>query len=255
MKKLISFLFIIISLSMLTSCSKDDMTDELVPKAEARFAEEYLNNLRVKDFAYVKSQMSKEVLAQANDEILLELSNYFRKGELLSTEIIDHQVKVQNGKWQGNFSFEYQFSDGWNIANVALIKVNEKYEVAGLNVYQTILSQKELRTFTFKNKSILQYLVLLLSIIIPVFIIITAYYCARTPMPKRKWLWLLFVLLGISTVQINWATGDIGYQLLSAHLLGISFASSSPYAPYVISASFPLGAIIFWFRKRFIKLN
>ena len=241
---------------MLTSCSNDDMTDKLVPKEEANFAEEYLKKLKAKDFDYVKSKMSTEILAQANDDLLLEMSNYFRKGELLSTEIIDSEVKLQNGKWQGNFSFEYHFSDGWNIANATLRKVDGNYEVIGLNVYQTILSQKELRTFTLKNKSILQYLILLLSIIIPVFIIITAYYCARTPIPKRKWLWLLFVLLGISTVQVNWATGDIGFQLLSAHILGISFMSSNPYAPYVISASFPLGAIIFWFRrKRFIELS
>ncbi len=90
--------------------------NKLVPKEEVQFAEEYLNKLRAKEFDYIKSQMSTEALAQANDTLLLEMSNYFSKGELLSTEIIGSQVNVFNGQWQGNFSFEYHFTDGWNLA-------------------------------------------------------------------------------------------------------------------------------------------
>ena len=255
MNKLISYFCIIISLSIITSCSYDEMMDKLIPKEEAKFAEDYLTKLRAKDFKYIKSQMSKETLAQANDVLLEKMSNYFRKGELLSTEIIGSQVNVFNDKWRGNFSFEYHFSDGWNLANAAFQKTEDKYEVIGLNVYQTNMSQKEFHAFTLKNKSILQYLILLLAIIVPVFIIVTTYYCARTPIPKRKWLWVIFVLLGIFSVQLNWTTGAIGIQPLSASLFGASAVAAGTHAPWIISTSFPLGAIIFWFkRKRFIEL-
>lgn len=256
MKKLISLLYIFLCLSILTSCSYEDMMDKLVPKEESKFAEEYLDKFRAKDFDYVKSLMSKETLAQANDALLIEMSNYFRKGELLSTEIIGSQVNEFNGQWQGNFSFEYHFTDGWNLANAAFKKVDGKYEVIGLNVYQTNMSQKELHAFTLQNKSILQYLILFLAIIIPAFIVVTTYYCARTPIPKRKWLWVIFILLGVFSVQVNWTTGGIGIQPLSAYLLGISAVAAGPHAPWIITTSFPLGAVIFWFkRRRFIELS
>ncbi len=243
-------------MSIITSCSYDDVMDNLAPKKEVKFAKEYLTKLRDKNFSYIKSKMSKETLAQANDALLLKMSNYFRKGKLLSTEIIGSQVNVFNGKWQGNFSFEYHFTDGWNVANTAFKKIDGKYKVIGLNVYQTNISQKELNAFTLKNKNIVQYLILLLAIIIPVFIIVTTYYCARTPIPKRKWLWVIFVLLGIFALQINWTTGGINIQPVSANLFGVSAITASPYAPWIISISFPLGAIIFWFkRKRFIELS
>lgn len=241
-------------MNIIISCSYDSVMDKLAPKKEVKFAEEYLAKLRDKDFNYVKSQMSKETLARANDVLLVKMSNYFRKGKLLSTELIGSQVNVFNGKWQGNFSFEYHFTDGWNTANVVFKKVDRKYEVIGLNVYQPNMSQKELNEFTFKNRSIVQYLILLLAIVIPAFIIVTTYYCARTPIPKRKWLWVIFVLIGIFAVQVNWTTGGISIQPISAHLFGVSAITASPYAPWIISISFPLGAIIFWFkRKRFIE--
>ncbi len=256
MNKLISFIYVFICLNLIASCSYDDILNKLVPKEEAKFAEGYLNKLRLKDFSYVKSQMSAEILAQASDSLLIEMSNHFRKGELLSTEIIGSQVNIFNGQWQGNFSFEYHFSDGWNLANAAFKKVNGKYEIIGLNVYQTNMSQKELNAFTLQNKSIAQYSILLLAIIVPVFIIVSTYFCARTPIPKRKWLWLIFILLGILSVQVNWTTGDISVQPLSVHLLGVSAMASSPYSPWIIATSLPLGAIIFWFkRKKFIEIS
>jgi len=249
MTKLISFFFIFIFLNLLTSCTYDDMMDKPGSNEETRFAEEYLNKLRAKDFDYVKSQMSAETLAQANDALLLKMSNYFYKGKLLSTEIIASQVNILDGKWQGNFFFEYHFSDGWNLASTALKKVDGKYEVIALNVSQTSSSQKDLNKFTLKNKSYSQYLFLLLAIIVPVFIIVTTYFCVRTPIPERKWLWVFFVLLGIFSVQVDWTTGAINIQPLSAHLLGISITSASPYAAWIISISFPLGAIMYWFKQ------
>jgi len=249
MRKLISFLFIFIFLNLLTSCTYDDMKDKSVPNEETRFAEEYLNKLRAKDFDYVKSKMTAETLAQANDTLLLKMSNYFYKGKLLSTEIINSQVNTFNGELRGNLSFEYHFSDGWNLASTAFKKVDGKYQVLALNVAQTSSSQKELNKFTLKNKSYPQYLYLLLAIIVPVFIVITTYFCIRTPISERKWLWVFFVLIGIFSIQVNWTTGATNIQLLSAHLLGISVTSSSPYAAWVISISFPLGAIMYWFKR------
>jgi len=256
MKKIMLLLFAVACLSMMTGCSSDDMASKFIPQEESKFAEEYLTKLRVKDFEYVKSQMSTGTLEQVNDELLANISNYFRKGQLLSTEIIGSQIHVFNGQWQGNFSFEYHFSDGWNLANAVLQKVNGAYEVVGLNVYQTDMSQKELHAFTLQNKSIMQYVILLLAVIIPIFIVVTAFYCIRTPIQKRKWLWVVFILLGVCSVQVNWTTGNIGIQPLSAYFLGVSAMASSSHAPWIISTAFPLGAIVFWFkRRRFIELS
>lgn len=253
------FLVLVIStfvvLLNLSSCSYEDMAAKFIPEEESGWAEDYILKLRDRDFEYVKSKLSEELRPKVTDDLLLNMVSHFRSGELISTDIIGSQVHVFNGVWQGNFTFEIQSSDGWNLANAAFKKVNGEPEVIGLNVYRTEASQKEINAFTFSEKSVIHFVVLALAILIPIFILVTTVVCIRTPIKKRKWLWVIFILLGVSAIQLNWTTGQFGVQLISIHLFGSAATSAGPYAPWFISASIPLGAIIFWFRrKRFITL-
>jgi hypothetical protein len=225
-----------------------------VPYEDAKFAEEYIAKLRNKEFSYVKNLMSKEILNQINDEKLNTMAEYFRNGELLSTELIGSQVNTFNSQWSGNFSFEYHFSTGWNLANVAYKKVDGKIEIIGLNVYKSDASQKEINKFALSGKSIPQYLILASAIIVPFFILVTLIFCIKTPIARRKWLWILFVLGGFGTISTNWTTAAFGYKIFQYQLLGAAAMASSEYSPWIITVGFPVGAIIFWFkRKSFIE--
>lgn len=253
MKILIKFLSITLII-LTTSCGYHEMIGNLIPKEESNFAKDYLQKIRDKDFDYVKSYLDKEIIREVSDRKISEVADYFPKGDLLSTEIVGSQVHILNSAWKGNFSFEYQFTGGWALANVVLKKVDGKISVIGFNVYQTQASQKDLNAFTLSNKTWIHYLFLAMSIIVPLFILVSTYFCARTLMQKRKWLWIIFILVGISAASINWTTGQYGIQLLSFNLLGASVMASSDYSPWIISVSIPLGAIIFWFkRKGFIQ--
>jgi len=241
---------------LVSACSFKDMADNLIPKEESQFAKEYLNRLHAKDIDHIKKYIDPSIEAQVTEEKLTEISEYFPSGELLSTELIGSQVNVFNSQWQANFSFEYQFSSGWALANVVLKKSNDVLSVVGFNVYRTTASQKELNKFTLGGKSAIQYLVLAFVIVAPIFILVTTYFCIKTPIPKRKWLWVVFVLVGIGTISVNWTTGQFGIQLLSIKLFSASAMAAGPFAPWFISASLPLGAIIFWFnRKGFIETS
>jgi hypothetical protein len=232
------------------------MAEKLIPKEESRFAQDYLEKLQRKDLGYVKRHFDRSIKDQVTDEKLLEIANYFPRGELIKTQIIGSQVNVFNSEWQGNFSFEYQFSDGWALANVVLKKSGEALSVVGFNVYRTKTSQKELNRFIFTGKSVLQYLILVMAVAAPLIILVTMYFCFRTPIHKRKWLWILFILVGVGSVSVNWTTGQIGLQLLSLNLLSASAMAAGPYSPWIISASIPIGAIVFWFkRKGFIEAS
>lgn len=236
------------------SCGFDEVSEKLIPKEESDFAKHYLSKLRAQDYEYVKRKLSLELEGQVDNELLSKMAAHFRPGDPISVKIIGSQVNVFNGEWQGNFTFEYEFETGWNIANTALRKVDDDYEVIGLNVYQTEASQKEMHAFQLKSKSLIQYLVLFLAISVPIFILFTLFLCIRTPMPKRKWVWVIFILVGVGVIQVNWTSGAYAIQLLSLLLLGAAVTSPGPAAPWVISASVPLGAFVFWFKRRKLML-
>lgn len=232
-----------------------DLSDNaLVPKEEMEFAKAYLSEIRDKNYEYVLSHIDPELSNQVSEEKLAEIASYFPSGKLLSTELIGSQINTINETWQGNFTFECQFEAGWAVANVVMKRIASKTTVIGFNVYRTEASQKELNKFELAGKSALHYLVLLLACIVPMFILFSLVYCIKTPIQKRKWLWVLFILGGIGTISINWSTGVFGFKILQFQLFGAAAMASNEYAPWVITAGFPLGAVVFWFkRKSFIE--
>lgn len=248
-KLYIVIIAIILTLSF-SSCSREEMSKKFIPKEEYSFAKDYLSKLRNRDYDYVKSMLSPEIEAQVTDELLDEMTGYFREGEPLSVKIIGSQVNVFNEQWQGNFTFEYQFESGWSLANAALKKTDGGYQVIGLNVYQTEASQEDLNAFGLSSKSGIQYFVLCAAVLVPLFILFTLIVCVRTPIERKKWLWIIFILLGFGAVQVNWTNGAYAFQLVSVHLFGASATSAGIAAPWILSASFPLGAIVFWLRRK-----
>lgn len=238
-----------------TSIAVADLSDNaLVPQVEMNFAKSYLGEIRERNYKYVFSHIDPELLTQVSEEKLEEIAAYFPSGQLLSTELIGSQVNTFNETWQGNFSFEYEFESGWAVANVVMKRIENKTTVIGFNAYRTEASQKEINKFDWAEKSALHYLVLILACIIPVFILVSLVYCTKTPIPKRKWLWVLFILGGIGTISINWTTGVFEFKILHYQLFGAAAGAASEYSPWVITAGFPVGAMIFWFkRKSFIE--
>jgi hypothetical protein len=248
MKKLQTLIYLLAFFVVLAA--KADLSDSLlVPQEEMKFAKDYLEKIRTRNFDYALSHIDTELSEQVSDEKLEEIAAYFPTGQLLSTELIGSQVNTFNDTWEGNFSFEYEFQSGWSVANVVLKRVDSITTVIGFNVYRTSASQKELNEFVLPGKTIQHYLVLVLACIVPVFIVITLIYCVKTPMLKRKWLWVLFVVGGIGTISINWTTGLYEFKILQYQLLGVGATAVGEYAPWMITAGFPLGAIVFWFKR------
>jgi hypothetical protein len=234
-------------------CSYEYWAKKLIPEEEAAFAKEYLIRLRVRDFDHIKRYLSPTLFTKVSDANIEEVASYFPEGKLINVEMIGSEVFISADEWQANLSYEFQFSEGWAIANVVLEKIGEQLHVNQLNVYQTIDSQKKLNEFSFHNKSSQHFFVLFLALVIPLLIIVSLFYCIKAPIPKRKWLWLIFVSLGIGSISINWTTGQFWFKLLSCQLLGAGYFAESPYAPWIVQASIPWGAIIFWIkRKKFL---
>lgn len=253
--KILTKMFAIALMLFVASCSYQDMADKLIPKEESQFARNYLQKIRSKDFDYVRKYVDKSIESEVTDQKLTEISDYFPSGSLISTEIIGSQVGESNSQWHGNFTFEYQFSDGWALANVVLKKSNETLSVVGFNVYRETASQKEINKFSFNGKSATQFMVLAMAVASAIFVLVTVYFCIRTPIPRRKWLWVLFMFVGVGSVSVNWTTGQYGVQPLYVMLFSSGATSAGPFAPWIISTSLPIGAIIFWFKRKAIILG
>ena len=157
-------------------------------------------------------------------------------------------VRLFNNVWSANFSFESEFKVDWSISSVSMTKQNGKLLVTGINVYRTNESQKILNSFGNPELSVPKVLMLSLTIITPIFMIITCFFVYRTPI-ERKWRWYLLSFVGIGTVVMNWTTGEIATEIATIMLFGFGASAASEFAPLIFTFTIPIGAIAFWVKR------
>lgn len=62
---------------------------------------------------------------------------------------------------------------------------------------------------------------------------------------KSKWLWAIISLVGIAKFTMVWGTGEILSSPFTINLLGFGIVrGASPLAPWMVSFTPPLGALI-----------
>src|SRR5262249_3844824 len=109
--------------------------------------------------------------------------------------------------------------------------------------------------FTLSGKGSLHYAVLALAVAVPLFIVYALVLCIRTKFERRKWLWGIFVLVGLVQFPLNWSTGETEVTPVSFQVLGAGVMKAGPAAPWMLTVSMPVGAIVFLLRRRRLRLQ
>ena len=223
--------------------------DRMAPDDDEALAKECLSALRAGDFETVAEQLDPQFVTPGIESNLTRVAAMLDHGEPLSVELVGCNVFSTPGKKRSHLTYQYQFTNAWALAAITIDTAGGTKRVFGVNVNPIPKSLGELNAFTLSGKSIKQYFVLILAAVVPIFIIWIVVLCARTKM-RRKWLWIIFILLGIIQVKLNWTTGQIGVQPLSFQLFGAGAAKMGLYAPWILTVSFPLGAILFLVKRK-----
>lgn len=152
-----------------------------------------------------------------------------------------------------NIKLEYQFPNKWLLIDITTKKTGDISTVIGFYMYSLSDSLENLNRFTLAGKSAIQYSILTLAVGSLVFSFYVLVLCIRMKNVKRKLLWMLFILLGVGNVAVNWKTGDLTFRILSIQILTAA-ANHPPYGPWTIAVFLPLGAILFLNRQRKMKI-
>lgn len=239
----------------LFGCNPIDIEDFADDEKEA-IATAYIEDLRSGDFKAIRGSLEPSLQPQLTDEVLEQMRDLLSAGEVSSVDLIGYNAHTFNrDPTRYNLSYQYGFGDKWVLVNVAFRTLeNGTHEIFGLNVYGPMnRSLQDVHRFTLSDKSPVHYLFLVGGIVTVLFVIATLVVVIRTKFQRRKWLWILFVLLGFGKFSLNWTTGQIGFSPLSIHLLSFGAVTASMYAPWILNVSLPIGAIVFWFKRARLK--
>lgn len=235
---------------ILSGCDFNEYYVSQMPN-EVQDGKEVLVLLAAKQFNEIESRLHPSINNPKTKSQLREVAEYFPSETPIEVKAIGSSTYVKDKIWQGVFTFQFEYSDSWLAASVTLQREGgSQPTIIGINVRSLEGDLEQIHKFELAGKSLTHYLILLGAIAIPAFIVLALILCIRTPMSKRKWLWILFILIGVVRVSLNWTTGAIDINPLGFQLLGAGFSKASPYAPVILMVAVPVGAIVFLIRRK-----
>ena len=157
---------------------------------------------------------------------------------------------VNTGTKTYEICLQGRYTDQWTVTWFTFKGPEGHEKLIGFHFQPLSDRLEHLNKFSLNGKPVLNYLMLLLAVLIVIFVLATLLACIRTRIPKRKWLWCIFVCLGFVGISLNWTNGVVSIDPIRVYIPGVTVTAASPYAPWVITVSVPIGAILFWFRRR-----
>lgn len=230
---------------LLAGCDQRALIEKFTPQEESAIAQQIISELAAGDLDRVAERLDPEIQGGDTMDSLRHIVSLFPDAAPIDIEVVGVNTSIENDRSLYRLHYQYQYPDIWLQIQVILQRRGGELTLLGLNVERKEQSLEAEHAFTFAGKSPTHFVVLAFAIFNPLFIAWTLFLCARTPMPKRKFWWYLFIALGFVQYSLNWSDGSHEVDWLSVQLLGAGFFSGAPFGPLILSISFPLGAV--WF--------
>jgi len=238
--------------ALIAGCDQQAAIDRITPPEEAALAKRVLAQVAAREFLEVEKLFDPGLRGPQARASLEQMAQQFPAGEPRSIRTVGAftSKNTTSNAVTHTVTFEYEYPGSWLLAEAVLQRRDAELVVLGVQVKRLERPLEESNRFSFAGKGIAHYAFLAIAVAIPLFIAYALAVCLKTPIPRRKWLWYIFIALGLVQVSLNWTSGALSIQPISLLLLGASFYRSGPVGPIVVSFALPLGAVVFLARRR-----
>ena len=220
----------------------------MIPDDIQRASLQAVENLRHQKIDVVEQEATESSRHQDLPTILSRMAAAFPAGEPKLIRSVGYDVTVGGSGDMSYFaSYEYQFPERWVLVRLEWQRLGGKLRLNGVNIELLKASVEDTNAFTFGGKGLVNYVIVCLAVLAPLFTLYTLFLCLRTKGLKWKWAWAVFILIGVGSLSLDWTTGSSKLTLLSLKLLSVSWVRSG-VGPWVISVGLPLGALLFLWR-------
>lgn len=235
-------------LLMLVGCDQAGMINKMMTPQDEATARGYIDLVRQNKLEQIEKDIDPSIKNADLHDGLVKMATLIPSQDPEAIKVVGVQIFNSKDSSRTNITFEYKFPSKWLLMNVAVQKKAGVSTIVGFHVNPIPDSLENLNRFTFAGKRPLHYVVFSLAIMLSLFSLYALVQCVRTKIERRKWLWIIFIILGVGKFSVNWTTGQWSVTPLAVQFL--SAAAFAPfYGPWVISISLPLGAIVFLLRR------
>jgi hypothetical protein len=239
----------VLLLGILAGCNQATLMKKVTPPEDEAAARRYVDLLRQNRFEQIEQDLDPVLKRPNLRDTLVTMAAMFPAQEPASAKVVGLRMFVGPDSRGTSITLEYEFPEKWLLVNVVKQNKGGVASVVGFHVTPVAESLEDLNRFTLANKSTSHYAILFLAVLAPLFSLYAFVLCIKTKIKRMKWLWLVFTLLGVGQLGVNWTTGQILFTPIAVHLPP-SGAAAPLYEPWLVYVSLPLGAIIFLFRRK-----
>lgn len=237
----------LVSVLLVAACNRDDMLRQFASDADEKVARECIDAVRHGKLDEIEARLQPSLKNDHTHAELLKMVAAVPAGEPDAVKLVGAQKYLNNGVHSTNLTYEYRYGTHYFMMNCATI-ADAPHTIIGLSVNPLKASLEESSAFDLKGKSAWQYTVLLAGIVFMVMTLVALIRCIMDKTLRRKWLWILFILIGIGELSINWTTGASEFHPLYFLLFSAS-AVSPGYGPWTVSVALPVGAAVYLVRR------
>jgi len=250
-----SLVCLIIAVALCACSREEDLFQKFSSPEDRAIAQSYIDHLRAHDFRAIEDATDPPFKTPALRGTLERMAGLMPSTAPTSMKLVGAHTLHTPGATTVNTTFEYNFGDTWLLANVAVRDTGGVKTIVAFNITPQPQSLEAQHRFSLAGKGGPHYLVLVAALTAALLTAWALIVCLRTKRLDRKWLWILFISCGFGQVAINWTTGQWRVAPLAVQLFSAS-ANAPPYGPWTVSASLPIGAIVYLFyrRRRFVQV-
>ena len=236
-------------LLLLAGCSQSALLQKFASPEDQALAKNCFELLQQHRFDELEKAMDPSLQGPELHNALVKMASVVPTEEPTSITLIGAHRRISTESSGGDVTFEYGFSGKWLLVGAAMKQQGGRTTIVGFHVTPQSAAYEEQNKFTLAGKSPVQHAVLALVVILPLFTLYTLVVCIRTKFAGRKWPWILFILFGVGKFAVNWTTGECDLSQAYIQLFSAS-AAAMPPGPWILSISFPLGAVLFLIRRK-----
>jgi len=246
-------------LCLVPACQAPDLDafeKEHTTREERAFGQKYLELLSTAQVDSAVGLLATDLRSDTVVRALQQVGALLREARLDSLRVIGVNVNnVGNDVHELNLSYEVTTTGGrWLTTNVATRSVHGSVSVIGVSAHPIPGPLEKINAFTLGGKSLVHYVILGFAVLVPLFILGVEVVCLRT-LVRRRWAWMLLILVGGPVTALNWTTGEMHTNEFTVLLMGAGWFRASLYAPVILQVAFPIGAAIFLARRYQLTLQ
>jgi hypothetical protein len=240
----------------LCGCDEAALIRRTLPLRNDPDAQRYLDLLMHGKVDEIQKDLDPAITEPDMREKLLQVADWLPAEEPRSIKVVDSRT-IRNPQFnRTDIGYECEFQGSWYLVTMSIARRPSAVSILALHVNRLPDSLENMHRFTLAGKGFNQYFILLLTLGSLALSFYAARECIRTRVGPSKWLWLSAILTGVGGLFVDWTTGQIALQIWSIHVPP-AVAGAAPFGPWMIGASFPLGALIFlnerWREKVFAE--